>query len=556
MAKRVVILGGGVGGLSAAHELIERGFAVSVCERRDVFGGKARSIPVPNTGQGGRKDLPGEHGFRFFPGFYRHLPDTMKRIPYAGRNSVFENLVEARRIHVARARQAPIILTARVPQTIDDWVVAIHDVFKGIGVADEEVRFFAERMFVLMTSCRERMDTEYERIQWWTFIDAANHSAAYQILLGKGLTRSLVAVRAQEASTRTAGTTLAQLLYGMLTVSGFDRLLNGPTTDVWLTPWVAYLSQRGVDFQSGTTIQALHASGEGISSVTAETNGQSRELTADYYISALPVEVMTTLVDDAMKSLAPSLANLDKLRTAWMNGIQFYLAEDVPLEFGHSLYADSPWALTSISQRQFWNQVNLAESGDGKVGGILSVAISDWETPGILYGKPATECSAEEIEQEVWAQIKQHVNVGGAEVLRDDNLLRWFLDPDVVIPNPRGVTVNLEPLMINISSSLQLRPEASTEIPNLFLASDYVKTNTDVACMEAANEAARRAVNALLDQEESTAARVAVWSLKVPEILQPFIDYDRLRFLLGLRHGGSKQTWWGKTLGRLYGALT
>jgi 15-cis-phytoene desaturase len=156
----------------------------------------------------------------------------------------------------------------------------------------------------------------------------------------------------------------------------------------------------------------------------------------------------------------------------------------------------------------------------------------------------------------VWAQIKQHVNVGGAEVLRDDNLLRWFLDPDVVIPNPRGVTVNLEPLMINISSSLQLRPEASTEIPNLFLASDYVKTNTDVACMEAANEAARRAVNALLDQEESTAARVAVWSLKVPEILQPFIDYDRLRFLLGLGHGGSKQTWWGKTLGRLYGALT
>jgi uncharacterized protein with NAD-binding domain and iron-sulfur cluster len=464
--------------------------------------------------------------------------------------------VEARRIHVARAGQAPIILNARMPQTIDDWVVAIHDVFKGIGVADEEVYFFAERMFVLLTSCRERMDTEYEHIPWWTFIDAANHSAAYQIPLGKGLTRSLVAVRAQEASARTAGTTLAQLLFGLLTLSGFDRLLNGPTSDVWLTPWVTYLRQRGVDFQGGTKIQALHASGEGISSVTAETNGQSRELIADYYISALPVEVMTPLVDDAMKSLAPSLANLDKLRTAWMNGIQFFLAKDVPLEFGHSLYADSPWALTSISQRQFWNQVNLAEFGDGKVAGILSVDISDWETPGILYGKPAMECSAEEIEQEAWAQIKQHVNVGGAEVLRDGNLLRGFLDPDVVIPNPRGVTVNLEPLMINISGSLQFRPEASTEIPNLFLASDYVKTNTEVACMEAANEAARRAVNALLDREASSAARVSVWPLKVPEILQPFIDYDRLRSLLGLGHVGSKQTWWGKTVGRLYGALT
>ena len=54
--------------------------------------------------------------------------------------------------------------------------------------------------------------------------------------------------------------------------------------------------------------------------------------------------------------------------------------------------------------------------------------------------------------------------------------------------------------MINTSGSLQYRPEASTEISNLFLASDYVKTHTDVACMEAANEAARRAVNALLDR--------------------------------------------------------
>src|SRR5207249_720491 len=38
-------------------------------------------------------------------------------------------------------------------------------------------------------------------------INAANHSADYQTLLGKGLTRSLVAVRAQEGSTRTVGYT-------------------------------------------------------------------------------------------------------------------------------------------------------------------------------------------------------------------------------------------------------------------------------------------------------------------------------------------------------------
>src|SRR6185312_11842834 len=91
--KRVAILGGGVGGMSAAHELMERGFEVSVYELKSIAGGKARSIAVPGTGQGGRNDLPGEHGFRFFPGFYRHLPDTMQRIPFAGQaNGVLGNL--------------------------------------------------------------------------------------------------------------------------------------------------------------------------------------------------------------------------------------------------------------------------------------------------------------------------------------------------------------------------------------------------------------------------------------------------------------------------------
>ena len=46
------------------------------------------------TAGAGRRDLPGEHGFRFFPGFYHHVPDTMRRIPFAGNaDGVGDNLV-------------------------------------------------------------------------------------------------------------------------------------------------------------------------------------------------------------------------------------------------------------------------------------------------------------------------------------------------------------------------------------------------------------------------------------------------------------------------------
>jgi hypothetical protein len=132
--------------------------------------------------------------------------------------------------------------------------------------------------------------------------------------------------------------------------------------------------------------------------------------------------------------------------------------------------------------------------------------------------------------------LKAHLNVAGAEVIRDENLLGWFLDPDIQFPNPSAVT-NLEPLLINTAGSLEYRPEAVTEIPNLFAASDYVKTYTDIACMEAANEAARRAVNGVLDRCGSNAQRASVWPLQEPELFQPMIDYDRLRFRLGLPHG-------------------
>lgn len=43
---------------------------------------------------GGMAGLTAEHGFRLFPGFYQHIPDTMRRIPFPGNpNGVFDNLV-------------------------------------------------------------------------------------------------------------------------------------------------------------------------------------------------------------------------------------------------------------------------------------------------------------------------------------------------------------------------------------------------------------------------------------------------------------------------------
>src|SRR5580700_2472962 len=109
MTETVIIVGGGVGGLTAAHELIERGFEVHVYERRTFYGGKAAS-------QRDATDRPKEHGFRFYPGWYRHLPDTLSRIRYRGprayqeARTVLDNLVPIEREMLTWYERDPIKL--------------------------------------------------------------------------------------------------------------------------------------------------------------------------------------------------------------------------------------------------------------------------------------------------------------------------------------------------------------------------------------------------------------------------------------------------------------
>ena len=64
----------------------------------------------------------------------------------------------------------------------------------------------------------------------------------------------------------------------------------------------------------------------------------------------------------------------------------------------------------------------------------------------------------------------------------------------------------------------------------------YVRTYTDIACMEAANEAARRAVNCLLAASGATAPPAQLWPLEEPEFLKPLQEIHRIRFGLGLPH--------------------
>ena len=69
---KAIIFGAGISGLTAAHELVEKGFSVDVYEKDSIPGGMARSI---------NGTFPSEHSWRGYGPFYYNTFEMMSRIP-------------------------------------------------------------------------------------------------------------------------------------------------------------------------------------------------------------------------------------------------------------------------------------------------------------------------------------------------------------------------------------------------------------------------------------------------------------------------------------------
>ncbi|MFD4179974.1 FAD-dependent oxidoreductase [Rhodococcus sp. NPDC058514] len=543
----VAVLGGGMAGLAAAHELIERGFSVTVYEPT-ALGGKARSIPSPGTATGGRSDLPGEHGFRFFPGFYQHIPETMRRIPFPGNpNGVLDNLVAGSGFLLARPGAPDLTAPASAVPRLDLYdanslrtsLAAMFDL--GGSIPPHEMNVFLGQLVRFLTSSLERRDGEWEQRTWSQTLEVDGKSEAYRNVLVSALTRQLVAARPATVSTRTIGIIGQAFVLnasGMVPEYGhLDRLLNAPTNEAWIDPWADHLRALGVRFEMGQTAESLELSGGRVTAVRLRDSAGARStVEADWFVAAMPVERATALWTPEILTADPRLELMNRLTVDWMVGIQYFLRRRIPIANGHVAYLGSPWALTSISQAQFWRGDFAARYGDGTVADCLSVDISDWDTPGILYGRPAKACTRDEIAREVWAQMASQLNDGGTPVLRDADLASWFLDPGIAWDPALQANTNATPLLINTVGSRANRPDARTAIPNLFLAGDYVKTDIDLATMESANESARAAVNALLEAADSPARPCAMFRLHEPAELAPMRALDAQRYAAGLPH--------------------
>ena len=539
--QTVAVFGGGVAGLTAAHELAERGFDVTLYESR-AWGGKARSTVIPHTGKDGREPLPGEHSFRLEFGFYNNLPETMRRIPFEGNpNGVFDNLVGAPQLAFARTEKRDLFLPlgnvdpqrALTPQQLIDLIVGIA---LQMELPPDAAAYFGERMAVFMSSCQARRHDQWEKTTWTDFIGAARYPDDYYKLLG-AVPQFTQASKPGTTAARFVGIAFEVLVFGLIGRGSNGpnfRVLDGPTNDAWIDPWLRELRRLGVDPRLGHEVHKLDLDGGKLAAAHVRTPGGHRKrVTADWYLLALPVERARRLWTRGILDADPHLRGMRRQHVSWINGVQFYLNTKPQIVDGLLLCADSPWAVSMIPQAQYWPGDFSDTYGDGRVHEKLSTIIADWTRPGIVYGKPARELPPKKVVRDLWEQIKLHINEPGQEPkLTDDMVVRTEIDPGML--RRHGRLVSKDPLPDPTAGLDPYRPDVATKIPNLFLCGDYLKSELILGTMETSSYNARRAINAIIGEagvDQSPAAAIPPYE---PPEFEPLKKIDEDRYQRGL----------------------
>lgn len=303
----VVVLGAGIAGLTAAHELADRGFDVTVYEPRQderngldagrhpavKLGGLAASQfstvgPVggspaelrPFPGRRGNPRAPeravaGEHGFRFFPAYYLHIWDLFQRIPVYQRTgadgwqptarTVMDNVRRVVTQGTTVDGKPSLVFPRELPRSLAEFFGVLRQLTQ-LGFTTMDVAAFQSRLLRYLVTSPLRRGRELQNLSSYDFFagrdnDTTFHPVSYSPTfdaLLREMPRVLAAFDPNWGDARTNITTYLQLYLNMdRRDDKADGVLNGPTTEAWFDNWHRHLVSLGVRFVCGEAAQLI-----------------------------------------------------------------------------------------------------------------------------------------------------------------------------------------------------------------------------------------------------------------------------------------------------------
>jgi hydroxysqualene dehydroxylase len=441
----VVVIGGGFAGLSAAVALSERGFRVTLLERKPALGGRAYSFPDSETGDAI------DNGQHVLMGCYSETLDFLGKIG-TREKLVFHRNLEIEMLERGGARSR--LYTARIPGPLHMGAALLgygHLSARGrlrlmIGGARLLMMRRRDRAALEALTVAELMDTLRQgetarRCFWYPLAIATLNeepALASAALLAEVLKRAFFSRRSDSA-----------FVYPKV---GLSELYCKAAAD--------FVERRGGVIESHAAVETLQLNGDG--RVTSAKLRDGRCLEAANFIAAVPpAQLLATL--QANVAADPFFARTGELGSSPIICVHLWLDREV---------TDSAFVgFIGTTTQWLFNKRRIFEQHGERHPGYLSFVISGARE---LVDRSNDEL-AEQVTNDLRAMIPaaQHARVVRALVLKEKHA--------TMAPHPR---------------SHRLRPPAETPLKNLFLAGDWVQTGLP-ATIESAVISGRAAASAL-----------------------------------------------------------
>lgn len=455
----VAIFGGGIGGLTVAHLLSQRGYQCTIYESKSALGGLARSQ---------RNDMgcTMEVCWRVFFGFYDNLFRLVRQIPlrHDSRQTVMNHFVPYRHINFED-----------LPLSTLDWLRSMYTIAYGLTSSTPRLESMDHLSWhdALPTTSQ---NTVFHQIGTWLGMD--RYKGSYHSVMRVGMEMQMVPATVSSEYT--------------------DYITSQPTSEAWFDEWEAHLKNQGVVIHKQTALTELVFNLDDTIHHAVVTHHHHREdIVADEYILAIPVDVLAHLVskNDVLrtKSCFQHMFELAAMSLHEQVAIEVYFDRKISLGDRNAfLVVDAPWDLIVLSYDQaYQHHVPLCTHIHAKGG--WSIAACTVYRPGILYGKPLTQCTDEEIQHELWAQLmrshalQRYIQHHNGFMLDPSMMVHWTGPwPTFTRDKDTHELHTSEPKFTNNAGTLALRPSYRTDIPHLWVSTAYVKETISIYSMEAA----------------------------------------------------------------------
>lgn len=525
----VIIFGAGIAGLSAAHELNQLGYKVSVYEAMEQPGGFFRSARNSNN------NMPSEYSWHGMGPWYLNTFDLMKKIPLNDKGNLYD-------LALSRPIDFGIFPDDTHPRFYEKGWQSIPGMFRM-----NRWEFVKWSYLMLKTWTANHRSTEkYSRLNaaqaWCPLLKSTAYKtwrSCFGPWIGSDWSRASLHTTGdffrKQLTTRPKHHHQADEDGPAWTQGAGDGwlLLKGPSSEYWFDPWTVYLQKKGVEFHWQKPLTKIEFDGRKIIS----TVSGDETIVGDYYILALNPFATAEIL-----SRTPELEQLEVLRlfkpliqdgphTQVSFRVPFSEEIRFPRERVAVVVSDSEFNLTLFAEEQVWmKEVDLGKNVKSLWTGTSCIS----SVPGRIYHKPVSSCTKEEFRDEVKAQILSCGALDG--MIREANqgkALHDFSMMEIEVWHEwefsaEGIS-SYQPKWVTSTTTQHSVPPQATPLANLFLAGSHTRTQAHVWSIEGAVESGRRAAKAIN-------SRVTVIDQYIPRWVRMISKIDDLFYAVKAPH--------------------